>query len=395
MSIHEEQLRIRLRKDYDQPGILEIQDTVVKAGPQAWKTAALLVFGDKETSTIKHRTFKVQTWVRSPSGDFTRKADYVWSCDDHEIAVVRALLTEHLPHQGTYTLVDEGSTAALVAQLSAGDAEATAGVVAELLALAPVRDALASSGAAAAGAALLAAQRQRLALKRLSAVVLDTSTREAELQKALDGEWWLFGGRFIGQHQRRQITVLDQLDIPLLRADGSLHVVELKRAKIPKLVMKHRNHLIVGQEVHLAVAQAMNYLRELDEHSALIRQDLNIDVRRATATVVIGHPVHTEFSEEQVAQTLRTYNSHLARVEVITYAELLAGAAAALDLASPELQEIEASYPDDWDASPVRGDLAGPDPAGDPWDDSDDPWASTTPPGTSQVLEQWDDEPPF
>jgi arginine utilization protein RocB len=54
--------------------------------------------------------------------------------------------------------------------------------------------------------------------------------------------------------------------------------------------------------------------------------------------VVIGHPTFSEYTEEEVAQTLRAYNAHLARIEVITYAELIAGARAALDLAVPEIE---------------------------------------------------------
>jgi hypothetical protein len=34
----------------------------------------------------------------------------------------------------------------------------------------------------------------------------------------------------------------------------------------------------------------MNYLRAFDEQASQIRQDLKVDVRRTTFTVVIGHP---------------------------------------------------------------------------------------------------------
>lgn len=65
VSSDEEQLRIRLRKDFVYPGLLEVQDAVVKAGPQVWKTAALAMFGDKATGEVKRRTLKVRAWVRS------------------------------------------------------------------------------------------------------------------------------------------------------------------------------------------------------------------------------------------------------------------------------------------------------------------------------------------
>jgi hypothetical protein len=388
----EEELQLRLRQDYNAPGLIEVQSVVVKCGPKAWKTAAVLTFGDKSTGVVRNRTLRVQTWKRGVAGfGFEYKPDFRWSCDDDEIKRLAALLTTELPAPGTYTLVDEASAAAAIARLTAGDADAAAAAVVELLSLPSVRDALAASGAAVAGAALVTAQRQRAALDRLKAAVLDPGTTEHDLQKVLTGEWWLFGGRFLGEHQRRQFTSLDQLDIPLLRADGSLHIVELKRAFIPKLIVRHRNHAVPGEDVHLAVGQAMNYLRALDEQAAQIRQDVGVDVRRATATVVVGHPEHSSYGDdEEVAQTLRTYNSHLARIEVISYAELLAGAEAALAVGESDVvQELRSISSEE----PPAFDVVTPDPAGEPWPEVSD-WNSPGDPWVTGTV-SWGDEPPF
>jgi len=79
-------------------------------------------------------------------------------------------------------------------------------------------------------------------------------------------------------------------------------------------------------------------------------------------------------------------SSHLARIEVVTYAELLDGAWAALNIGED-------------DASSAAGELAPavtapalsePDPAGEEWHDqaARDPWSDGPPP-------PWDDDPPF
>jgi hypothetical protein len=223
----EEELRLRLQQDYAAPGLLEIQDVVVKAGPRAWKTAALLTFGDKDTGAISRRILRIQTWKRGPEGYGFEggRSEYRWSCEDHEINRLSALLTTQLPAAGTYTLIPEASTSATIARLITGDAAGAAEAVAQLLALPAVRAALATSGAAVAGAALVTAQRQHAALDHLRTAVLHPATTESALQSALTGEWWLFGGRFIGQHHRRQFTSLDQLDIPLSCLSGSLRCV--------------------------------------------------------------------------------------------------------------------------------------------------------------------------
>jgi hypothetical protein len=338
----EEALRLWLQRDSTHPKIREKRTAVIKNGPEAFKAAELLTIGPPGSDVVKQRTLRLRTLVRSAGDDFEEKqaGRYTWYCEGEEIELLRALLTEDLPVPGGYTLINNQSPAAAVARLLAGEDAATAAdAVARLLTIPGVREALAHSDTAAAGAALVTAQRQRQALELLEKRVLDPSSLEATLHDALKEQWWLFGGRYLGEHRRRLLTVLDQVDIPLIRADGSLHIVELKRAKTSaKLIYQEHGHLAVGTDVHKAVSQGINYLRSFDEHQAQIRQDLKVDVRRTTVTVVIGHPAFCDYDEEDVAQTLRTYNSHLARIEVITYAELIAGARAALDLTVPEIE---------------------------------------------------------
>jgi hypothetical protein len=190
-------------------------------------------------------------------------------------------------------------------------------------------------GLPAAEGALIAQRRELVALLRKMAE--DPATTETDLQRVMGDAYWLFGGRYVGIADWRSIGPLDQHDIPLLCADGTLHIVELKGSNIPSLVRKHRNHWIVGGTVHEATSQAMNYLRTLDEIGAALettyRKEFGVayDMRRAFATVVIGHPVHMAgVSARVIDQTLRSYNAHLSRVEVITYATLLDTAERAL-----------------------------------------------------------------
>jgi hypothetical protein len=148
---------------------------------------------------------------------------------------------------------------------------------------------------------------------------------------------WIFGGEFLAGTGRRQLTVLDQLDLVLFRPDGSLHGVELKRPGILRLVKKPLNHWIVGSHVHEAVGQAESYLRELDEARDHILSRLDIDCRRASMTVVIGHRDHdqSDATSQEIDEAIRTYNSHLSRVSVTTYDNLIENAQRMLDLAAP------------------------------------------------------------
>jgi hypothetical protein len=154
--------------------------------------------------------------------------------------------------------------------------------------------------------------------------------------------------------------------------------------------------------VHEAVSQAMNYLRALDELGPGLektyRNELgqSYDMRRVFATVVIGHPAHVDSvaesgipSEATVDQTLRSYNAHLSRVEVMTFKSLLDAAARALkfeqtarDRAGDDDRSLPAADATEDSQSPAPASVAA-----SPWESADAPPSSGAP--------AWRDEPPF
>ena len=193
------------------------------------------------------------------------------------------------------------------------------------------------AGLSAAESAIIT--RRRKIVAEMKAMIAETSTTETQLHKKIKDNYWIFGGRYTGVADRNALMSMDIYDIPLFCADGSLHIVELKGSHIPKLVERHRSHLIPGEEVHQAVGQAMNYLRQLDEGGATMetlykKNGIDYDLRRVRATVVIGNPEYVKIPADakkkfgavtrpMIDQTIRTYNSLINRVEVLTWADLL------------------------------------------------------------------------
>lgn len=179
-------------------------------------------------------------------------------------------------------------------------------------------------------------EHRRQLVARLRELALAEDVTEIKMHNTLGANYWVFGGQYVGIAARRTLMPLDQLHIPPVCADRSLHIVELKGPG-SKIVRKHRSHLIVADE---AVSQCMNYLRSLDDMGATFqtvhRNELGLgyDYRRARGTVVIGHQDRarpTDVTREQVDQTIRSYNVHLSRVQVITYDDLLDSAERALN----------------------------------------------------------------
>jgi hypothetical protein len=215
--------------------------------------------------------------------------------------------------------------------------------VTDLLRSTPADQAVPGLGDAAVLAELITRRHRASGLAELRRLVRDPATQEAALQRLLEQHTWIFGGEYLGAGNRRELVQGDQLDIPLIRGDGTLHGVEIKKANIEKLVVRNHNHLGVGAPVHAAVVQAMNYLRGLDEHRHVILGNHRVDCRRASMTIVIGDPafVRPWFTPEEIAEAIRTYNTYLSRIKIVTYAELMDSAQRSLDLA-----EIPAPSPE-------------------------------------------------
>lgn len=188
-----------------------------------------------------------------------------------------------------------------------------------------VAEAIGDMDEAQALAAIVHHVRRQADISALGAAVENPNSKERDLQKILERMTWIFGGEFLSKTARRVLTVRDQLDFSLIRPGGCLHGVEIKQARIENLVKRQRSHFIVGREINEAVGQAINYLRSLDEQRSQILAELQVDCRRASMTVVIGYSTFVTggVSSQEVAETIRTYNSHLARVRVVTYDDLL------------------------------------------------------------------------
>ena len=190
--------------------------------------------------------------------------------------------------------------------------------------------ALAALAADADGKILLRAaelQRRAAGLTILRQVVEDRNATEHQLQQAISNDYWIFGGRYVGNEKAyRRLVPGDEYDVPLVRADGVLQIVELKLSMglNSPLVKRHRGTWVAASAVNDAVSQSVAYLVGLDEHRLRIRQEIGIETRRASATVLIGHPAtQPDVPEEAIYETIRTLNTHLSRVEVLTYKELV------------------------------------------------------------------------
>lgn len=335
-------LNYKVKTDgFSGPGLLKTESITRQSADGSRLHHIILFYNGEEGSEPKAvpTSIKIATYGRSKFGGWYFEHPLGrWTGSYSDIALLQDVLTDRFPDQGQYQLLTgDANIDSLAKSILAGElpVESVGQIIQALVDNPEAQKVFEQSDSSQIFADAVNQFNHNKAIDDLDVVARDPKSLEGDLQKILEKQWWMFGGRYIDAIKRRSLVVLDQMDVPLIRSDGSLHIVELKQANIPKLVVKYRNHLSVGDDISLAVSQAMNYLVGLDEQRAQILTDLKVDVRRATATVVVGHVDFVKgFSPEEVHETLRIYNSHLSRIEVITYDELIAGARQSLDIAT-------------------------------------------------------------
>lgn len=302
---------------------------------RTYKSATLTFHGDPETGEVTRERLKLMTAPRDaigPGYDFDHPTKE-WLGANNQIARLRAFLNEELS-VGRYRIIDVNTPTADLLALLEGNEGRAADLLAQLttkVSTEALADALQATASGQGAAQLAEIERRRSVLDGLDAMLGDPATTESTLAPILKREPWIFGSRFIASI-RTTLLPLDDHDLSLLTADGSLHIVELKGCNIGPLVRRPREHWIVGAEVHEAAMQAANYVRTADELGATIetyvRNELGIDVdmRRPFATVVIGSPRYQTpnalLTATSIPHALRTYNALLSRVEVLTYDQL-------------------------------------------------------------------------
>ena len=329
---------------------------MIKNGRRVVKVVKFGLYGNPERPNrqLQFHRYEKRPQDLEPDETVTRQ-EAAWSCENDEVDKLLAFLHSDVARSGRYQVVDKESPAAALLELLGTNEIDTQSLVNALAAHTDVEriiKLLATLNERALSAAQSAVlERRRKLVIHLRRLIDDPSTTETDVQNLIGREHWIFGGQYVGVAERRNLTMLDQHDVPLLSSDGTLHVVELKGPNVKDLIVRHRNHWIVGPAVHVAAAQAANYLRDLDEQGLLMSKVFanelgqQYDMSRCFATVVVGHSDHRRPRNAQradIARTLRQYSASLNRVEVISYDQLVDRAARALDFET----EVNTSRPD-------------------------------------------------
>lgn len=315
------------------PQIASTQRAVIKSGPRTYKVASVMQFQNPATGEVRHKELHLNSFpFRVGKGiDFSEKERLArWSCEDSEIEQLRLFLNnfDGATTPGEHVVMKNDTKSPVPRLLEALgdeslDTDQLLGIVSALADRATDLRRLPQLGESdnlrMVAAALRVAHRAN-ALASLHDLI-EQQEVEQKFQKLLEANWWMLGGQYIEMIPRRDWTAEDSLDILLRTADSYFEIIELKRSNVSLFVQDHSNWIVSG-DVNRAVNQAAHYISEIEAARSNLLRKYNVDLYKLRAKVLIGHLPEDDNHCAAKREALRMYNSHLSRIEVLTYDEL-------------------------------------------------------------------------
>jgi hypothetical protein len=338
--------------DRDQnPDLETIRSVILKEGPRSRKQASYVIILDRSTGEYHHDAITIKTFKKR-KGEWGEDVEHsITLSSDGEDEIQKLLDFLAAARSGS---IPKASGDFVVVAAPANDADRTAlqellnklsasgridvlanvlenvhhdsGMLSELLNRAAKHPQLFAEAAAALNLATYKA-----AVDELHRMVTSTSrVPEAEFQRLLVENPWMFGSEYSELLDRRRWTRDEQQDFVVRRTtDGYIELIEIKTPLEGRALFNYdasHNTLYAGAELSKVVGQVQNYIEKLDRDRNSILANDGEDTTKIRAKIIIGCDGETD---QQHA--LRRFNGHLHRIEVITFNQLLKIAQKVLD----------------------------------------------------------------
>jgi hypothetical protein len=166
--------------------------------------------------------------------------------------------------------------------------------------------------------------------ERLVKLVEAGDSSEQSFQDLLSHNPWMFGSEYSELLDRRSWTRDDNVDFMLRRtSDNYLEIVEIKTPFKEALLLydKSHNSYYPSAKLSAVLGQVMRYIAELERDRNSILSKDSCDTLKIRARVIAGRDGDAAHQE-----ALRNLNSHLHRIEVVTFDQLVRIAARVLEV---------------------------------------------------------------
>ncbi len=365
-STSPEEIKVLIKNSVQKENIGAIHQVTLKEGPRTFKFATVMEIIDPSTAETHHYTLRIDSVDRLKAGWFGKpdKSVSLSSEDGNEISRLRDFLVAelggelksdedelHIISGGEFTKLqnllnylpvlnssdqlqlvktilkniesNEINTKSLlqIFNESSGELVKSIGIAAKLI-------------------------DYKNAYNELSELISNNEKSESKIQKLLESNPWMFGSEYSELLERRKWSRDENLDFMLRRtSDSFLEIIEIKTPNEKELLKYDNSHdsYYPSSELSRVIGQVLNYIEKIDrDRDSIISKD-NCDPLKIRAKIIIGRD-----GEKAQQDALRSLNSHLHRIEIITFDQLLRIAERVLNIFEKEnIQPVEKVEDDD------------------------------------------------
>ena len=336
-----EEIKIKIRQTSKNPNIGKTHQVTLKNGPRTFRIATIFEIVNPKNQELHHLSLQLDSfdktklaWKAKPDKNIRIKGE-----NPNEIKILSdflsAALSEHYPDStgefrvvtsDQYKLIENLAkllpklpgphklelTKQLLLTLESSDITAEEFI-----------DAFRNTTSEVVKNIEVAAKyvQYKAAFTEMERLVRDSDLSESIYQNHLQQNPWIFGSEYSEILDRRTWARDNHLDFMLRRtADNYLEIIEIKTPATMPLFNYDKNHdsYYASAKLSQVMGQVHLYIEEVERNRDLIIAKDRFDPLKIRARIIIG----TDGDETQQA-ALRTMNSHLHRVEILTFDQLL------------------------------------------------------------------------
>jgi len=334
-------VKVRIIASVKNPNVGKTEQVVLKEGPRAFRLATLFEIINPETGKLHHYTLKIDSIDRKKTGWFYKPEKSVSLEGRKQDEIERLFLFLRAPLEGT--LYDATGELHIINKEDYEKLERLIDIIPNLsspdmvelvnLILPRIKDAgsylpkfietFENTNSETLEHVAIAAcfVKHKQAYEQLKLLVESEKCTENDFQNLLSDNPWMFGSEYSELLDRRTWTRDDSLDFMLRRtADNYLEIVEIKTPFKEQLFIYDKSHdsYYPSSKLSLVLGQVMRYIAEIERNRDSILSKDKCDTLKIRARIIVGHD-----GSQNHQEALRNFNSHLHRIEVITFNQLV------------------------------------------------------------------------
>jgi hypothetical protein len=336
-----EEIKVKIQQTSKNPNIGKTHQVILKNGPRTFRIATIFEIMNPATNELHHLSLQLDSFDKTKDAWRTKpeKKIRIEGKDPNEIKILSnflsTALSEHYPNAtgefrvvtpAQYKLVENLAgllpklpgpkkielTKQLLQSLDSSDVDPEVFIGAFKNATPEVVKNI--------GVAAIFVQ-YKAAFIDLEELVNNSDPSESKYQNHLQKNPWMFGSEYSEILDRRKWTRDDNLDFMLRRTvDNYLEIIEIKTPAAMPIFNYDKDHdsFYASSKLSQVLGQVHRYIEEVErDRDTIIAKD-RLDPLKIRARIIIG--VDSDAGRQSA---LRTMNSHLHRVEIITFDQLL------------------------------------------------------------------------